>query len=55
MSVYPKAFETEVYAEDGYIYIVQRNENGHDDIVQLNQDQAGWLLFELEGVIKESN
>lgn len=55
MAVYRKAFETEVYAEDGYIFIYQHNDVGSDDVVQLNQDQAAWLLAELEGVIKETN
>lgn len=55
MTVYPKAFETEVYAEDGYIYIIQRQEDRSDDVVQLNKDQAAWLLIELEAAIKELN
>lgn len=53
MAIYNKAFETEVWAEGEYVYITQTNENKEDDLIQLNADQAAWLLAELEVAMRE--
>jgi hypothetical protein len=52
-SVYHKAYETEVFSEGSYVYIRQDNNQGGEDLIQLNPDQAAWLLAELESVIRE--